>query len=505
MATTTNLMTEFSEPSPEDWRAFAEKSMRGKPLDPVLTTSGEGLDLPAFVARADRPERSGPATARHGDWRIGVRHSLASDTVNADILEDLRGGASAVTLTLNDAVLSAETLNAAFDGVYREMVTLSFDGLNGATAKTALSALGEGKAFAELHLGLDPLGDAAAGRDAGDLPSEVNTSDLSTFYTVNGCRLYNHGASSVTEVAATLAIGLAYLRHLVSDGLTTTEASKLVRFSLAADTDFFACLAKFRAFQNLWRGMLTDCCVENPFVSIEARQTLRSQTMREPATNAIRLSIAGMAAGLGGADAVTLNGFKGSDEASRRLSRNAQLMLLEESHLGRVSDPAYGSYALESWTEKLMDAAWSKLQSLEAIVEDGGNDELINAVRSFIESDKAARDQKILSLEKGVIAVTRYPDLGSPIEAGDHNPFSLTAAFERCLAASDAFYETEGHRPGLFLSKDAKGLQAYAPLAGFTVADAPAEADVSFDGTADIADFLEHVAIALENRGGDLT
>jgi hypothetical protein len=139
---------------------------------------------------------------------------------------------------------------------------------------------------------------------------------------------------------------------------------------LSADADYFATLAKLRAARLIW-DRLTSACGVTVAARIEARSSRRMLTAQDPWTNMLRQTAAGVGAALGGADAIQLGCFTDAlgrpTPFARRQSRNAQLVLMEESHLGRVADPAGGAWFLESLTDDLARRAWARFQAIEAV------------------------------------------------------------------------------------------------------------------------------------------
>ena len=91
---------------------------------------------------------------------------------------------------------------------------------------------------------------------------------------------------------------------------------------------------------------------------------------RDPYVNVMRGAIAAFSAGLGGADSVSVLPFTLAlglpDALARRLARNSQLILLQESHLGFVADPAAGAGVFEALTQGLCEKAWTLFQGLES-------------------------------------------------------------------------------------------------------------------------------------------
>src|SRR4029077_11844728 len=189
------------------------------------------------------------------------------------------------------------------------------------------------------------------------------------FAVADGRIIHNAGGSEAQELAFALASAVAYLRALEAHGMTLAAARDAIYFRLSADADQFLTMAKFRAARKLWARIEQACGLTPKPVMIAAETAWRTMTKRDPYVNMLRNTIAVAAAGLGGADSITVLPHTAPlglpDAFARRLARNIQLVLLEESNLARVGDPAAGSSALEALTQNLCTAAWSLFQEIE--------------------------------------------------------------------------------------------------------------------------------------------
>ena len=171
------------------------------------------------------------------------------------------------------------------------------------------------------------------------------------------------------ELAYVLAVAVAYLRALESGGVALDQARRMIFFRLSADADQFLTIAKFRALRKLWARVEEACGLAPVPAFVSAETAWRMMTRRDPHVNMLRTTIAAFSAGIGGADAVTVLPFTAAlglpDRFARRIARNSQLLLLEESNLAKVSDPAAGSGGFEALTEQLCTAAWALFQEIE--------------------------------------------------------------------------------------------------------------------------------------------
>jgi methylmalonyl-CoA mutase len=130
-------------------------------------------------------------------------------------------------------------------------------------------------------------------------------------------------------------------------------------------------------------------------------------------TNLLRLTAAGFAGAVGGADALVLEPFTQplgpATDFARRQARNTQLVLMEEAHLGRVADPARGAWFVERFTEDLARAGWAFFQQIESA---GGLAEALRSglVSRAVADARAAREAELASGTLALVGVTRFPD-----------------------------------------------------------------------------------------------
>lgn len=194
--------------------------------------------------------------------------------------------------------------------------------------------------------------------------------------TVDGPAFHNLGANASWELGASIAAGVNYLRVLTESGLTIAAALRQISFRFAADDDQFMTIAKFRAARTVWARVAE--VVGEPDAGaavVHAETSLPMMTQRDPWVNMLRCTLAAFGAGVGGADSLLVfpfdvaidGGFPGTATSfARRIARNTQLLLLEESHVGRVLDPAAGSWFVEDLTQRLAEQAWQHFQAIEA-------------------------------------------------------------------------------------------------------------------------------------------
>jgi methylmalonyl-CoA mutase len=260
---------------------------------------------------------------------------------------------------------------------------------------------------------------------------------------------------------------------LEAGGIALDAAREAVSFRLVADADQFLTMAKFRALRLLWARVEEACGLTPKPVFIAAETAWRMLTQRDSDVNMLRATMATFAAGLGGANAITVlphtlaSGLP--DSFARRVARNTQLVLLEESNLAKVSDPAAGSGGIESLTQELSNAAWALFQEIETA---GGVFEALQQglIQSKVAATRNAREANIARRKDVLTGASEFPNLReAQVTVEDVTPVvlppppatltfaplpatRLAAPFERLRDRSDQILKDTGKRPSVFLA-----------------------------------------------------
>ncbi|MDR6952929.1 methylmalonyl-CoA mutase [Ancylobacter sp. 3268] len=436
-------LASFPAATREDWLKLVESVLKGTPYDRrMVTHTSDGLALDALPPR--RADAQLIATRAGTPWKLLTRIDHTDPAAaNAQALDDLAGGADGLSLVFAGAPaaygfglpVTREAIAATLNGVMADLVTLRVEAgrFQGRDVALALAGLVEDRAppSLDLRFGLDPIGDLAA---LGAAPIEWEALSARLGQTVAALRSrgfsapmvradgrlhHAAGASEAQELAAVLATALAYLRALEASGLALEEAVPLIEATLTADVDEFLTLAKPRALRLLWAAALETCGMANPPpLAIHMETAWRSLTRLDPHTNLLRGTLAAFAAGVGGADSLTVLPFTQAlglpDGFARRLARNTQLILIEESNLHRVADPGAGAGAIEERTEQLAAAAWELVRDIE---KEGG---LVEALQSGswqrrIGEARSARAKDIATRRMPITGTSEFPLLGAAV------------------------------------------------------------------------------------------
>lgn len=475
-----------SELGPEPERQLDSQTYEGFAVRPLYTRL-DAVDEPGlpgqwpFVRGGDalRDVKSGWKVVE-GFPAFGADDS-ADDSVSVDngaVLLALTEGASALAVKIGrdgNGVAPAD-LGQLFDGVFLDLVPVIFENTGADLAATAdaVAALvagldAEQRSRLSIDFGADPLTAPLSGRGAtkdADLLAVAakfgaHSGHVRTI-TVDGPAFHNKGASATWELAASVAAAVEYLRILVDGGLTVPNALRQISFRYAADDDQFITIGKLRAARQLWARVAE--VVGDPTAgaaTVHAVTSLPMMTQRDPWVNMLRTTLAAFSAGVGGADTVQVlpfdvaipNGFPGTSATfSRRIARNTQLLLLEESHIGQVLDPAGGSWFVEDLTAQLAEQAWAHFQDIEAR---GGFAAARDHIAEQIAEVSARRADDIAHRRTAVTGVNEFPNLAEqPLPQVDSALASIeryAAGFEALRDRSDAFLAADGARPRVLL------------------------------------------------------
>jgi methylmalonyl-CoA mutase len=491
---------DFPSATEADWRKLVDAVLKGTPFGRLKSRTHDGLTIEPLYPRA-RTATTIAGRLTGTPWAVMQRVDHPDPAAaNAQAKEDLGNGASGLVLVFAESVsangfgleAAAPSLAQVLDGIDLGRDTILDLNLSPRTRGVVrgLAALikhrGIDPPSIDLRFSLNPIGGfAASGRSPQTwqnlAPSFAATiGELAAdgfrgpFAVADGRVIHNAGGSEAQELAFALASALTYLRALEQSGMSLEAAYAAIYFRLTADADQFLTTAKFRALRKLWARVATASGLPPKPAIVMAETAWRTMTRRDPYTNILRATIAVAAAGLGGADAVTVLPHTAalglSDAFARRVARNMQRILLEESNLARVTDPAAGSGAFESLTEQLYLAAWTQLQAIEraggawAALESGLVQRNVAAVRAALEQ-AVAHGQDILTGSNAFPDIAETPPAVldvKPRAAASEQPATVTVAplprlrltepFESLREQSDRILAATGTRPKIFLA-----------------------------------------------------
>ena len=462
------------------WDTLARKTVEGIVIPPLGTPDRVGRRaVPGPECNPDT--RAGRAIIRaESGWdiRSAVAHPDPA-VAAASAIDDLENGATSLWVTVGGPGTAPADLARALDGVLLDIAPVSISAAGQVTDLQAARALidlldGRGiSADSGVCLGADPVGRAVrAERTFPDGPTNVvaaigGISSLASTagvraLTVDGTSAHDAGAGDAAELGYTLAVGAEYLRALETAGCDIEAAFGLLEFRYAATDDQFTTIAKFRAARGLWRRVAELAGAANGSAELFAHAVTSAPmlTRYDPWVNLLRTTVAAFAAGVGGADAVTVLPFDSRlgvpDALGRRMARNISSLLISESHVAAVDDPAGGSHAVELLTSDLAEAAWAEFRAIErsggvlAALTDG-------SLRARWAATTVERTRRISTRRQPITGVSEFPNLREVLPnrqvdaaAGVQLPASWAAPFESMRdepAATPVFLATLGTVP----------------------------------------------------------
>lgn len=508
------LAAEFPPATREQWLALVEGTLKGAPFEKRLVSKTyDGLRIEPLYP-SDRTAKPVAARASGAPWLVMQRvdHPDAK-AANAEALHDLEHGATGLSLVFAGSLgargygiaADADTIARVLDDIRLDAIALELQlspQAREAPQRIAelVAARGLAPAALDIRFGIDPIGAMAAFGKARiawpEMAKEfvIRVRDLAArgfkgpFAVADGRVVHDAGGSEAQELAYMLAVALAYVRALEAEGVPLDAARRIVSFRVAADAEQFLTIAKIRALRVLWARVEAACGLAPAHAVVSAETAWRMMTRRDPAVNMLRATVAVFAAGVGGADAVTVLPWTSPlglpDRPARRIARNTQLILLEESYLAKVADPTAGAGGIEALTKGLCTTAWTLFQEIEAA---GGIWAALTQglLQKKVAGVRAAREKAVAGRRDPITGVSEFPNIaeGTPgvldvapasvaaLPAGvTLEPLAamrLAGPFEALRDASDAMLAKTGARPKVFLANLGR-LAAFTARATFT-------------------------------------
>ncbi|MEN9856755.1 MAG: hypothetical protein RLZZ157_1881, partial [Pseudomonadota bacterium] len=544
----------FEAPDHQAWVDLVQQALKGASFDRLIDHTYDGIPvLPLYTAddvagAAPTPPRLPYDAFLPWDIRQTVLNSDPR-SANQVALHDLSRGVSSIEFCIDSAGACGVAANTPEDfatltqGIMTEYAAVALSGAVDVDAARALqSAIAQpARAHARLAFNLDPflgpmMGQAAVSMDdalafAKDAHARF---PHATCLRADARPVHEAGGSEGAELAYAIGAGIAFLQAGERHGLSPQEANQTLLFTLSTGPDVVLEIAKIKAARHLWAHVMAACGAAQAPMRLQAVTSGRMQTRVDPATNMLRATCANFAAGAAGADIITVLPFNSAyalaDEKARRIARNTQLILQEETHLGRVRDPAAGAWAMEALAGQMAGVAWAKVQEIERA---GGLRAALDQclVQGWVASVAAARLDDVARGKTGLVGVTRFPNLDEdlpqwPVHTGAVSqkpanslpPIHLSQDFEalRALPPKSIFLATLGTLAGfgprvsfarnVFESGGIKalgGVIAFADVAAIVDAYEASGADLACicGADADYASGASALARALKAKG----
>ncbi len=401
---------------------LVRKTPDGVAIPPLAGTEvarnlrGSSTGAAATRGLIDSADRA-PGDVPSWDLRIAV---ASSDRTPAEVEDELTGGGASLWITAREGAAAVDRLGDLLAPVLLDVAPVVLDSDQPLAATETLIGAAKAKGITlhpRTNLGVDPTGElvltgtAALDDHIAQLAKTAQANAIRGFV-VDATVVHDAGAGELLELAYAAAAGVALLRQLDEAGISPADAAGLIEFRYAATDQQFTTIAKLRAARAVWARI---CDVLEIADDIQRQHVVTSQRMMtrfDPYTNLLRTTIATFAAAVGGAESITVQPFDSSlgesDGFSRRIARNISNLLVHESHVGQVADPAGGSGSIESLTNSLAEASWTKFTEIEKV---GGIREVIasGALASEVSEAWQAREKQIDKRKLAITGVSEFP------------------------------------------------------------------------------------------------
>ena len=440
------LFTEFPPVPTEKWEEVITADLKGADYERKLVwKTGEGFNVRPYY-RAENLEgvkflgsQAGEfpyvrGTHAHNRWRVHQTVSVVCpEEANTEALKILNTGVDSLGFCIASADFSAADLDTLLKGICIPAVEITFCGEKTANVAELVLAKVEKEGIAKedvriafcidpLVKGLSSKGDFCSPNGEKCIARIVELIHKTKEYkhvrivTVAGQTFGNSGSTIVEELAFTLSAGHDYLVRLTDAGLDVDAAARKLRFSFSVSSNYFMEIAKFRAARMLWAnivkgyGPAKNCACK---MQIHAETSRWNQTVYDPYVNMLRGTTEAMSATIAGVHSLEVMPFDASfenpTEFSKRIARNVELLLKNESHFDQVVDPAGGSYYIENLTQSIASEAWKLFLEIE---EKGGYTEAYKAglIVERIKASAAAKDKNIATRRQTLLGANQYPN-----------------------------------------------------------------------------------------------
>ena len=439
------LFTEFPPVPTEKWEEVITADLKGADYERKLVwRTGEGFNVRPYY-RAENLEgiqflgsQAGEfpfvrGTRTHNRWHVHQTVAVeCPKEANAEALKLLNSGVDSLGFSIAKEGFTAADLDELLREISIPAVELTFCGVQtGNVAGLVLDKLEKEGLMADAHVAfcIDPLvkglsqkGDFCSPDGEKCFAKIVSLIERTREYkhirivTVSAGIFSNAGSTIVEELAFALSAGNDYLARLTDAGVDADTAARKLRFSFSVTSNYFMEIAKFRAARMLWANIVKgyapakNCACK---MMIHARTADWNQTVYDPYVNMLRGTTEAMSATIAGVHSLEVTpfdaAFENPTEFSKRIARNVELLLKNESHFDQVVDPAGGSYYVENLTQSIAAEAWKLFLEIE---EKGGYTAAYKAgfVKERIAASAAAKDKAIATRRQTLLGANQYPN-----------------------------------------------------------------------------------------------
>jgi len=465
------LLSEFPAISTESWEKAIREDLKGvDDAGKLIWHSQEGIDVKPYYRAEDLADLnfldSAPGdfpfvrgTRASGGWRIREQiDAIDPEEANSAARCAVAAGAEEIAFA-HAAVTNASDLGILLANLGE--VPVHFSHPSPAMIRLVVDRMKRRQSRIPRSAALDWSADPA-------FSAEVISTAPGEFvpFTIRAQEYQNSGATAVEEIAFALASGVDFLAEMEERGVPPDRAAQSVAFSFAMGPEFFMQIAKLRAFRMAWAQAAARFGVarDHARARIYALTSRWNRTVYDPHNNMLRATTEAMSAILGGADSIYIVPFDEcynvGDETSRRLARNAQIILKQEAHLARVADPGGGSYYLEALTQSIAQRAWKQLQEIEAA---GGYRKSTAQIEQTLDQRKDAQVKSVIARKRILTGTNRFANAAEQAfervgGAIVHDSIRAALPFEELRMRIERHTRQSGRSPRILLAEigDAK-------------------------------------------------
>jgi methylmalonyl-CoA mutase len=435
------LFLDFPATSTEEWMAKITADLKGADFEKKLVwKTTEGFKVNPFyrseniqdLKTADALPGEFPyvrGTKKHNDWF--VRQDIVvkdAKAANAKALDILFKGVNSLGFIIEGEDVTAENIATLLDNILPEAIELNFSTCNCHTVKllnilvayyksknvdlsTIAGSVNYDPFKSILKKGADNAGWVA---QAQEVLAAAEALPKFRVLNVNAVKLSNAGSYIYQELGYALANGNEILAKLTEAGLDASAVAKRIKFNFGIGTNYFIEIAKFRAARWLWAEIVNayDADHEAAKINNHAETTTFNKTVFDAHVNLLRTQTEAMSATIANVDSLTVLPFdvtyQESDDIAERIARNQQLLLKEECHFDRTTDPSAGSYYIENLTDSIADQAWK----LFLATDEKGFYEALKAgeVQTAIKAASDARFGAVATRREILLGTNQYPN-----------------------------------------------------------------------------------------------
>lgn len=438
------LFDQFPPVSTEEWKEKAIADLKGADFDKKLVwRTSEGFNVQPMYREEDienlKTLNSLPGeypfvrgTRTNNEWLTRQDIDVTDvKAANAKALDILDKGVDSLGFHLQSEQITPECIEALLDGIHADCIEINFLTCirNAANLATLLTEYYTKKGYdlATLRgsINFDPYKRILKkGKDVTDMADRARevmqaAAALKNYrvFAVDALLINNAGGHITQELGYALAWGNEWMAMLTDAGFTPDEAALRIKFNFGISSNYFMEIAKFRAARMLWAQIVKQynpADVNACKMMAHATTSEFNQTLYDSYVNLLRTQTETMSAALGGVDSITTLPFDKvyatPDDFSERIARNQQLLLKEESHIDKITDPGAGSYYIENLTVSIAEQAWKIFLDIE---ERGGFHAALQAgyVQEQVNAVSAERHTNVARRKEILLGSNQYPNL----------------------------------------------------------------------------------------------